>query len=54
MMSMMKYIHKIYVVLQAVVIPHDIPASISSIRRALLMSRVLCLITCTVHCEIES
>ena len=35
----MKYMHKIYVVLQAVVTPCDIPASISSLRRAPLMSR---------------
>ena len=51
MMSMMKYIQKIYVVLQAVVIPRDIPASISSFRRALLMSWVM---PHHLHCEIST
>ena len=50
MMSMMKYMHKIYV-LQVVVIPRDIPAtcSISSLRRAPLMSQVM---PHHLHCKI--
>ena len=50
MMSMMKYIlymHKIYVVLQVVMIP----ASISSLRRALLISRGM---PHHLHCKIET
>ena len=51
MMWMMKYMHKIYVVLQGMVIPDDIPASISSLRRALLMSHVM---PHHLHCKIKT
>ena len=51
MMSMVKYMHKIYVVLQVVVIPRDIPTSISSLRRAPLMSQVM---PHHLHCEIDT
>ena len=50
-MWMMKYMHKIYVVLQGMVIPDDIPASISSLRRALLMSHVM---PHHLHCKIKT
>ena len=51
MMWMMKYMHKIYVVLQGMVIPDDIPASISSLRGAQLMSQVM---PHHLHCEIKT
>ena len=51
LMWMMKYMHKIYVVPQGVVIPGDIPASISSLRRAPLMSQV---IPHHMHCKIKT
>ena len=51
MMLMMKYMYKIYVVILAMVIPCDISASISSLRRVPLMSRVM---PHYLHCEIET
>ena len=50
MMSMMKYMHKIYVVLQVMVIPCNIP-SISRLRRAPLMSQIM---PHHLHCEINT
>ena len=50
-MSMMKYMYKIYVVIQAMVIPRDISTSISSLRRVPLMSWVM---PHHLLCEIET